>query len=132
MKGKMLFEMAFRKYPRFLDILLARNELYNQTLEYCEKMEREGRLFILAPSPGYQVGRTEKSLERREALYEHGYKLMEQEFNNMNQFLEFDQGKRIKKYNSINHLNINDKVCFHHLKIAYLPDNQIDNNDSRK
>jgi len=90
MKGKMLFEMAFRKYPRFLDILLARNELYNQTLEYCEKMEREGRLFILAPSPGYQVGRTEKSLERREALYGHGYKLMEQEFNTMNQFLEFD------------------------------------------
>ena len=42
------------------------------------------------------------------------------------------QGKRIKKYNSINHLNINDKACFHHLKIVYLPDNQIDNNDSRK
>jgi len=89
LKGKMLFEMAYRKYPQFLDVLLARNDSYNKTLEYCEKMEREGRLFILAPSAGYQVGRTEKSLERREALYAHGYKLMEEEFDNMNQFLEF-------------------------------------------
>lgn len=91
LKGKMLFEMAYRKYPRFLDVLLARNESYNRTLEYCEKMEREGRLFILAPSAGYQVGRTEKSLERREALYAHGYALMEQEFDNMIEFLEFDR-----------------------------------------
>jgi len=86
LKGKMVFEMAFRKYPNFLKTLLARNESYNETLDYCEKMEREGRLFILAPSADYQIGRTEKSLERRIALYNHGYKLMEEEFNKMNRF----------------------------------------------
>ncbi len=90
MKGKKIFEMAFRKYPDFLNTLLARNELYNKTLEYCEKMEREGRIFILAPLSEYQVGRTEKNLERRIALYDHGYKLMALEFDNMNHFLEFE------------------------------------------
>lgn len=88
LKGKMIFEMAFRKYPRFLEVLLARNESYNKTLEFCEKMEREGRLFILAPSPDYQVGRTEKNMDRRKALYNHGYTLMEQEFDRMIHFLE--------------------------------------------
>ncbi len=90
MKGKKIFEMAFRKYPDFLNTLLTRNESYNETLEYCEKMEREGRIFILAPSSEYQVGRTEKNLERRIALYNHGYKLMIREFDNMNHFLEIE------------------------------------------
>lgn len=90
MKGTKIFEMAFRKYPKFLKTLLARNESYNKTLEYCERMEREGRIFILAPSPDYRVGRTEKSLERRIALYDHGYQLMKHEFDRMNHFLEIE------------------------------------------
>ena len=87
-KQKIVFEMAFRKNPQFLKTLLARNKSYNQTLDYCEMMLRQGRLCILAPSPEYRVGRTEKSLSLREALYNHGYELMRQEFKKLNQFLE--------------------------------------------
>lgn len=60
MKGRKLFEIAFRKYPDFLDTLLNRNEAYNRTLDFCEAMEREGRIFILTPLPEFSVGRTEK------------------------------------------------------------------------
>jgi predicted patatin/cPLA2 family phospholipase len=88
MKGKKLFEMAFRKHPKFQETLLERNKAYNKTLDFCERMEREGRLFILAPSPKFSVGRTEKSFERRLALYLHGYKLMKQEFEAMRLFME--------------------------------------------
>ncbi|HNX54267.1 MAG TPA: patatin family protein [Prolixibacteraceae bacterium] len=90
MKGRKLFEIAFRKYPDFLDTLLNRNEAYNRTLDLCEAMEREGRIFIFAPLPEFSVGRTEKSLERRMALYDHGYQLMREKFGAMKQFLEID------------------------------------------
>jgi len=82
-----LFKMAFRKHPEFLMTLLHRNEVYNKTLDYCDQMEREGQLFIIAPSPEFSVGRTEKRLSKRIALYNHGYQIMSQKFEAMQQFL---------------------------------------------
>jgi predicted patatin/cPLA2 family phospholipase len=93
-KGPLRFrgfmKLAFRKYPAFLETLLGRNEKYNRTMDFCERMEKEGRLFILAPHPEYRVGRLEPSLEKREVLYNHGYSLMQQEFNRL---LEFAGGE---------------------------------------
>ena len=83
-----LFKFAFRKHPEFLQTLLNRNDEYNKTLDFCEQMEREGKLFIIAPSAEYSISRTEKSLERRVALYDHGYRLMQQELEKMQSFLE--------------------------------------------
>jgi len=83
-----LFKLAFRKHPEFLQTLLNRNDEYNKTLDFCEQMEREGKLFIIAPSTEYSISRTEKSLERRVALYDHGYRLMQQELEKMQSFLE--------------------------------------------
>ena len=92
-KGKVsikpLFKLAFRKHPEFLECLLKRNEAYNQTLDFCEQMEREGKLLIIAPSPEFSVGRTEKSLEKRVALYNHGYTLMGEYVENLQEFLSF-------------------------------------------
>lgn len=82
-----LFKMAFRKHPEFLTALLHRNEEYNKTLDYCDQMEREGRIFIVAPSPEFSIGRTEKNLIKRIALYDHGYYLMSQKFEALKRFL---------------------------------------------
>lgn len=56
--SRFLLNLVFRKHPDFLETLLKRNEEYNKTLDFCEKMEKEGRLFILAPSPEFAIGRT--------------------------------------------------------------------------
>jgi len=90
MGGKLLFKFAFRKHPEFLETLLKRNEDYNKTLDFCDQMEQEGRLFILAPSPEFSIGRTEKSFEKRLSLYNHGYKLISTEIENMQLFLNKD------------------------------------------
>ena len=90
MGAKFLFKLAFRKHPEFLETLLKRNEVYNQTLDFCEQMEREGKLFVIAPSPEFSIGRTEKSFEKREALFNHGYKLISTEYENLQLFLNTD------------------------------------------
>ena len=87
LSNKLLYEVTFRKYPEFLKVLLSRNDEYNQTLDFCDQMEKEGKLFIIAPSPEFMIGRTEQNFEKRLNLYNHGYMLGSQEFENMKAFL---------------------------------------------
>ena len=88
MSAQLVFKLVFRKHPEFLATLLKRNDEYNKMLDFCELMEREGKLFIIAPSQEFSIGRTEKSYEKRLALYNHGYTLIEKEFENLQRFLE--------------------------------------------
>ena len=69
----LFYKLAFHKNPGFLHSMQTRNEEYNKTLDFCDKMEKEGRLYIIAPSPGFSVKRTEQSLAKRARLYNHGY-----------------------------------------------------------
>jgi len=87
MKNSLPFKLAFRKHPEFLAVMLNRNNEYNRTLDFCEQMEKEGRLFIIAPSPEFSIGRTEHNLEKRMNLYNHGYTLIHKEFENLQLFL---------------------------------------------
>ena len=91
LSNKLLYEVTFRKYPEFLKVLLSRNEEYNQTLDFCDQMEKEGKLFIIAPSPEFMIGRTEQNFEKRLNLYNHGYMIGGQEFENMKAFLTTDR-----------------------------------------
>lgn len=91
LSNKLLYEVTFRKYPEFLKVLLSRNEEYNQTLDFCDQMEKEGKLFIIAPSPEFMIGRTEQNFEKRLNLYNHGYMLGGQELENMQAFLATDR-----------------------------------------
>lgn len=90
-KGKMgnttLFKLAFRKQPEFLKALLKRNEEYNRTLDFCDQMEKEGKLFIIAPSAEFTISRTEHNFEKRLAAYNHGYDLICKEIENLQAFL---------------------------------------------
>ena len=84
----LLPRFVFRRHPQFLKTLLSRNEAYNQTLDFCDQMEKEGKLFIIAPSPQYTIGRAEKNPERRMLLYQHGYDAMSNEFERLRLFFE--------------------------------------------
>ena len=92
-KGKLsnsgMLKFVFRKHPEFLKTLLRRNEDYNETLDFCEEMERQGKLFLIIPDPEFSIGRTEKSLEKRVALYEHGYAVMQSKLEEMKRFLDY-------------------------------------------
>lgn len=87
LSSKLLYEVTFRKYPEFLKVLLSRNEEYNQTLDFCDRMEKEGKLFIIAPSAEFMIGRTEQNFEKRLNLYNHGYALISQKLEEMQEFL---------------------------------------------
>lgn len=83
-----IYKLAFRKNPALLRAMIKRNEEYNSALDYCDRMEKEGRLFIIAPSPEYSVKRTEHSFERRASFYNHGHSILNNEIESLLQFLQ--------------------------------------------
>ena len=90
LSNSFIYKMAFGSHPKFLDAILQRNEAYNMTLDFCDQMEREGKLFILAPSSEMMISRTEKKPEKREGLYRHGYACALEAFENIQKFLMTD------------------------------------------
>lgn len=85
MSNTLLYEVAFRKYPEFLKTLLNRNSDYNNTLDFCDQMEKEGRLYIIAPE--FVISRTEKSFEKRLSFFNHGKEMMQREIEQVTNFL---------------------------------------------
>ena len=67
-----LFE---RKYPKVSEALLKRHVMYNDEIDYCKKLEKEGRAVILRPSKETQISSFEKDLDKMERVYQYGYNL---------------------------------------------------------
>lgn len=87
LQNQFIYRFAFRKHPEFLQVLLQRSEAYNRTLDFCEQMERQGRLLLVTPSPEWMIKRMEPSLEKRVNLYNHGYNHMQENLDRLTSFL---------------------------------------------
>ncbi|HBA69442.1 MAG TPA: patatin family protein [Lachnospiraceae bacterium] len=61
------------RYPKVYELMKIRDKMYNDTLDYLEKMEKEGKAFIIRPKKKSEVGRVEKDKDKLDALYKEGY-----------------------------------------------------------
>ncbi len=64
-----------KKYPKVAEAMLKRHIMYNEQLEYCKKLEEEGKAVILRPSKETQIKSFEKDLDKMERVYRYGYDL---------------------------------------------------------
>lgn len=86
-KQDRLFELAYgKKYPKLVEVLEQRAKVYNKTLYYIDKWEKEGKVFVLRPKIE-PVARLEQDTQKLENFYQHGYDLMEEKFEEMKWFL---------------------------------------------
>ncbi|MDL2248315.1 patatin family protein [Tyzzerella sp. OttesenSCG-928-J15] len=68
-----VMERVYKKYPELAKSYSRRAAMYNNTLEYIERLEKEGKVFIIRPLKPVSVGRTEKDMTKLKALYNEGY-----------------------------------------------------------
>lgn len=54
-----VFRFAMRKYPKIIECLEHRHEMYNAQLEYVEAEARAGRILLIAPPDNLAIGRIE-------------------------------------------------------------------------
>ncbi len=65
-----------RKYPQYKGLQVSlrnRYQIYNETVAYLEKEEKEGNAFVIRPQKMLKVGRMERNPSRLEELYIQGY-----------------------------------------------------------
>ena len=81
-------KVALRKYPRMIEALDARSREYNQTLDYLDSLEKEGKVLIIAPTSDLHVKRIEKDKAKIQAIYDLGVSDTESRLSEIREFLE--------------------------------------------
>ncbi len=62
-----------KHYPKIIEKIKIRHEIYNETLDKINTLHQEGRLYIFRPKAPLKVDRFEKSSAKLKALYQQGY-----------------------------------------------------------
>lgn len=64
---------AFKRYPHFQETMRTRSERYNACREALFRLERQGKVLVIAPEDTLGCSRTEKDLGTIRALWQEGY-----------------------------------------------------------
>ena len=82
-----LYRRAYKKYPNLIRSIVNRSIVYNRTMKLLEQQEAEGKIFALRPLIP-TVSRLEKDYDALMHFYEHGYRLMRKQYDELMRFLE--------------------------------------------
>lgn len=63
----------YRRYPNIAKALKNRAERYNASIKRLKQLEKDGKIFVIAPDTTHGIGRTETDPKKLELLYEEGY-----------------------------------------------------------
>ena len=68
-----LIDLRYRRYPKFCETMRARAERYNACREALFRLEREGKVLLLAPKSTQGFSRVERDVGKIRALWQDGY-----------------------------------------------------------
>lgn len=69
-----LIKLMYRRYPRLVEAMAKRHEVYNATMDYIEAQEAAGKILVLRPEAPLPVSRVEKDPAKLRVAYEIGRK----------------------------------------------------------
>ncbi len=81
-------KILYRKYPYFLNSLLNSNKRYNGLCDILDQLEKQGIVYVIAPSEEVTVSRIEKDLEKLGDLYELGRSDVRRQLNQIKAYLK--------------------------------------------
>lgn len=83
-----LIKVRYAKYPKVAEIMAERHIVYNECLDFIERLEKEGEVFVIRPQHPNDVRRIERDKARMKALYDQGYEEAESFYEDMMRYLE--------------------------------------------
>ena len=87
-KGVVIYKKMYgKRYPELYRAICRRPLIYNRTMELVERLEKEGRIFVLRPETPV-ISRTERRPEILKAFYSHGCEMMERRYKELLSYLE--------------------------------------------
>lgn len=88
---KPLYKAMYRQYPNLVSTICSRPKQYNKTMDLIEKLEREGKIFVLRPRIP-EVSRLETDYDAVMRFYRHGYIEMRKNYEKLKEYLNLNKG----------------------------------------
>ena len=79
--------IVYRGYPKFVEAYQSANRRFNELNDRLEAMEKDGEVFVIAPSKPVEVTRFESDVEKLGELYWLGYHDMEAHLEDLRSYL---------------------------------------------
>lgn len=83
-----IIKYALKKYPKIVDAMAHRHEMYNKTTEYINKKEKTGDIFVIRPKSKLIAEKTEKNPDKLQAVYDCGYNITKERLSQITEFLK--------------------------------------------
>ncbi len=83
-----LIKRIYKKYQKFIEAIANRHIMYNETLDYIKRREKEGNTLVIRPEKPLEIGRSEKDANELRRVYEIGRETAKKQLNDIIKFLE--------------------------------------------
>ena len=83
-----LIRFRYKKYPKFLETMQNRPQMYNDELEYIAEREKAGELFVIAPKAPLEIKKVEKDPEVLKKVYQLGREAALERLDELKIYLE--------------------------------------------
>lgn len=78
----------YRKYPELVRAILNVPRRYNAEMDEIDRLEAQGKIFVIRPRGPVNVSRTEKDVEKLQALYDHGREVCMEALPRLREYLK--------------------------------------------
>lgn len=85
-KSKFVMNLLKKKYPKLVEAMKLRVDHYNESMELCEELERQGKAFIYRPNDA--LSSFEKDVEQLKRNYQMGYELAVTRHDEFKEFIK--------------------------------------------
>ncbi len=81
-----ILEASYKKYPELIKVARRRFLKYNKVMDVVERLEDEGKIFVIRPNVK-EPKRMETENANLEVFYNHGYQTMEEQYENLKEYM---------------------------------------------
>ena len=85
--GKII-KIRYKKFPKFVELMNTRFSRYNEILDYIDKLEEKGEIFVIRPEVELTLGRIEKNRKKLFEVYKIGYETAKKNYEKLKKYLE--------------------------------------------
>lgn len=82
-----ILRLKYRKYPKLVNAMANRHILYNNQLDEIRQLEKDGKVYVIAPYESLNIKRTENNPDELERVYQIGRMVASEKLNELKNFL---------------------------------------------
>ena len=83
-----IIKKKYKEHPGLINAMENRYKIYNDTLDLLDKLESEGKCFVIRPTIPLKVSRFERDKEKLKIVYNQGYEDALKLSEDLKRFLE--------------------------------------------